>query len=144
VGRPRNIVYADQASAAVRSRIDAHIARSGADAPPPEADPADERYPLRSIAATPRELRLPRCGVATVIWATGFGPATGYLRAPVTGKRGAIFQRDGATAVPGLFVIGQPWLRSRRSSTVYGVAADAPHVADLVTRRLSARRRIAA
>ncbi len=140
----RNIVYADQASAAVRSRIDAHIARSGADAPPPDADPADEPYPMRSIPATPRELRLRRSGVATVIWATGFDPATGYMRAPVIGKRGEIIQRDGATAVPGLFAIGQPWLRSRRSSTVYGVVADAPHVAGLVTRRLSSRRRIAA
>jgi putative flavoprotein involved in K+ transport len=140
----RNIVYADQASAAVRSRIDAHIARSGADAPPPDADPADEPYPIGSIPATPCELRLRRSGVATVIWATGFDPATGYMRAPVIGKRGEIIQRDGATAVPGLFAIGQPWLRSRRSSTVYGVVADAPHVADLVTRRLSSRRRIAA
>jgi putative flavoprotein involved in K+ transport len=140
----RNIVYADQASAAVRSRIDAHIARSGADAPPPEADPADEPYPMRSIPTSPRELRLRRFGVATVIWATGFDPTTGYIRPPVIDKRGEIIQRDGATAVPGLFAIGQPWLRSRRSSTVYGGVADAPHVANLVTRRLSARRRIAA
>jgi putative flavoprotein involved in K+ transport len=140
----RNIIYADQASATVRSRIDAHIARSRADAPPPDVDAADEPYPVRSIPATPRELRLRHSGVATVIWATGFDPATEYIRAPVIGKRGEIIQRDGATAVPGLFAIGQPWLRSRRSSTVYGVVADAPHVADLVRRRLSARRRIAA
>jgi putative flavoprotein involved in K+ transport len=140
----RNIVYADEVSAAVRSRIDAHIACSGADAPPPDADPADEPYPMRSIPEAPRELRLRRSGVAAVIWATGFDPATAYIRAPVIGKRGEIIQRDGATAVPGLFTIGQPWLRSRRSATVYGVVADAPHVADLVTRRLSARRRVAA
>jgi putative flavoprotein involved in K+ transport len=126
----------------VRSRIDAHIACSGADAPPPDADPADEPYPMRSIPEAPRELRLRRSGVAAVIWATGFDPATAYTRAPVIGKRGEIIQRDGATAVPGLFTIGQPWLRSRRSAT--GVVADAPHVGDLVTRRLSARRRVAA
>jgi putative flavoprotein involved in K+ transport len=140
----RNIVHADEVSAAVRSRIDAHIACSGADAPPPDADPADEPYPMRSIPEAPRELRLRQSGVAAVIWATGFDPATAYIRAPVIGKRGEIIQRDGATAVPGLFTIGQPWLRSRRSATVYGVVADAPHVADLVTRRLSARRRVAA
>jgi putative flavoprotein involved in K+ transport len=140
----RNIVYADEVSAAVRSRIDAHIACSGADAPPPDADPADEPYPMRSIPEAPRELRLRRSGVAAVIWATGFDPATAYIRAAVIGKRGEIIQRDGATAMPGLFTIGQPWLRSRRSATVYGVVADAPHVADLVTRRLSARRRVAA
>jgi putative flavoprotein involved in K+ transport len=140
----RNVVHADQASAAVKARIDAHIGRSEADAPPPDADPADEAYRLRSIPATPRELRLRRSGVASVIWATGFDPATRYIRAPVIGKRGEIVQRDGATAVPGLFAIGQPWQRSRRSATIYGVVADAPHVADLVSRRLSARRRIAA
>ena len=82
--------------------------------------------------------------VATVIWATGFDVDSGFVRAPVIGERGEITQRDGATAVPGLFVIGQPWLRTRRSATIYGVVADAPHVADLVSRRLAARRRVAA
>jgi hypothetical protein len=66
------------------------------------------------------------------------------VHAPVIGERGRITQRDGATAVPGLFVTGQPWQRSRRSGTIYGVTADAPHVASLVTRRLEAGRRIAA
>jgi putative flavoprotein involved in K+ transport len=140
----RNIAFADAASAALRSRIDAHIARSGADAPPPDADPADEPYPTRSIPQTPRELDLRHAAVATVIWATGFDPAAGFVRAPVVGERGEIIQRDGATALPGLFVIGQPWQRSRRSATIYGVVADAPHVADLVTRRVTARRRVAA
>jgi hypothetical protein len=41
-------------------------------------------------------------------------------------------------------VIGQPWQRSRRSGTIYGVIVDAPHVAGLVSGRLEARRRIAA
>jgi putative flavoprotein involved in K+ transport len=79
-----------------------------------------------------------------VIWATGFDADTGFVRAPVVGARGEIIQRDGSTAVPGLFVIGQPWLRSRRSATIYGVVADAPHIADLVTGRLASRRRLAA
>jgi putative flavoprotein involved in K+ transport len=140
----RNIVFADAASAALRSRIDAHIARSGADAPPADADPADEPYPMHSIPQTPGDLDLRRAGVATVIWATGFDPGTGFVRPPVVGERGHIAQRDGATAVPGLFVIGQPWQRSRRSGTIYGVIADAPHVAGLVARRLEPRRRIAA
>jgi putative flavoprotein involved in K+ transport len=140
----RNIVFADAASAALRSRMDAHIARSRVDAPLPDADPADEPYPMRSIPQTPRDLDLRHAAVATVIWATGFDADTGFVRAPVVGARGEIIQRDGSTAVPGLFVIGQPWLRSRRSATIYGVVSDAPHVADLVTRRLASRRRLAA
>jgi hypothetical protein len=66
------------------------------------------------------------------------------VRPPVVGNRGEIAPRDGATAVPGLFVVGPSWLRSRRSGTIYGVAADAPHVADLVTRQLAAGQRRAA
>jgi putative flavoprotein involved in K+ transport len=140
----RNIVFADAASAALRARMDTHIARSEADAPPADADPADEPYPTHAIPQTRRDLDLRRAGVATVIWATGFNPATSFVHAPVVGKRGQITQRDGATAMPGLFVIGQPWQRSRRSGTIYGVIADAPYVAGLVARRLQAPRRIAA
>jgi putative flavoprotein involved in K+ transport len=140
----RNVAFADAVSAEHRARMDAYIARSGADAPAPERDPADEPYPLRAIPRAPRELDLRAAGVATVIWATGFDADTGFVRAPVVGDRGEIAQRDGATEVPGLLVIGQPWLRSRRSSTVHGVVADAPHVADLVARRLASRRRLAA
>jgi putative flavoprotein involved in K+ transport len=140
----RNLLFADAASEALRSRIDAHIARSGIDAPEPEPDPADEPYPWRSIPRLPLELDLRRAAVATVIWAVGFDADTGFVPPPVVGDRGEITQRDGATAVPGLFVVGQSWLRSRRSGTIYGVAADAPHVADLVTRRLAAGQRRAA
>jgi putative flavoprotein involved in K+ transport len=139
-----NVLHADAVSAALRSRIDVHIARSGADAPERDSDPADEPYPTRSLPQTPGELDLRRAGVTTVIWATGFDPDAEFVRAPVVGERGEISQRDGATAVPGLFAIGQPWLRSRRSATIYGVIADAPHVADLVARRLAERRRVAA
>jgi putative flavoprotein involved in K+ transport len=139
-----NIVFADAVSEALRDRIDAHIARSGTDAREADADPADEPYPMRSIPRGPRELDLRHATVATVIWATGFDVDTGFVRLPVVGERGEIAQRDGATAVPGLFVIGQPWLRSRRSATIYGVVADAPHVADLVSRRLAGRGRAAA
>jgi putative flavoprotein involved in K+ transport len=140
----RNIAFADAVSAEQRARIDAHIARSGADAPPPEADAADAPYPMRSVPQAPRELDLRHAGVGTVIWATGFDPDTGFVRAPVVGDNGQIAQRDGATAQPGLLAMGQPWLRTRRSATVYGVVADAPHVADLVARRLAPRRRLAA
>jgi putative flavoprotein involved in K+ transport len=140
----RNIVFADAVSDALRSRMDAHIARSGADAPTPDHDPADEPYPPHALPRSPAELDLRDAAVTTVIWATGFDADTGFVHAPVIADRGEISQRDGATALPGLFAIGQPWLRTRASGTIYGIAADAPHVAGLVDSRLAARRRIAA
>ena len=78
------------------------------------------------------------------MWATGFDVATRFLPDVVTGERGALPHRDGSTAVPGLFVLGHPWLRTRRSGTISGIAADAPHVGDLVVRHLATRRRAAA
>ncbi len=139
-----NAAFADAVACAVRRRIDAHIERVGADAPAPEPDPADEPYPERSLPHGPAELDLRGAGVRSVIWASGFGSDTGYLRLPVVGKRGRIVQREGATAVPGLFVVGQPWQRNRGSGNIFGVAADAPHVAELVARRMLGRRRAAA
>lgn len=127
----RNIVFSDAASAGVRVRIDAHIARAGLDAPPPERDPADACYPIRSLPRSPSELDLRRAGVRTVLWATGFDPDTDYVH-------------DGARAAPGLFLTGQPWLPTRGSGTIRGIAADAPHVAARVDAHLAARRRIAA
>ena len=140
----RNVTFADDASAALRARIDAHIARRGLDAPTPEPDAADEPYPRRALPQGPGELDLRRAGVGTVVWATGFDGATGFVRAPVLGERGQLLNRHGATALPGLFVVGQSWLRTRRSSSIYGVIADAPHVAELVMDRLAERGRVAA
>jgi putative flavoprotein involved in K+ transport len=130
-----NLGFADEASARLRRRIDAYIARSGREAAAPDVDPADEPHDPGAIPQAPLELDLRRAGIANVVWATGFGPDTGFVRAPVLDGRGGVVQRDGATAVPGLFVVGHPWLRTRRSSTISGVAADAPYVADLVARR---------
>jgi putative flavoprotein involved in K+ transport len=137
-----NMRFADEASELFRARIDAHIARVGADAPDPSPDPADE--PARRLPSSPRRLHLRRAGIRTVIWATGFTPATSFVHAPVLDERGKVRHRDGATALPGLFVVGQTWLRTRRSGTVYGVSADAPHVAGLVASRLASGSRLAA
>jgi putative flavoprotein involved in K+ transport len=138
-----HIVFADAVSAAIRTRIDAHIERTGTDAPSAEDDPADEPYRAGLLPAGSCTLDLRGAGVSAVIWATGFDAATRFLPHDVTGERGALSHHDGATAVPGLFVLGHPWLRTRRSGTISGIAADAPHVADLVVDHLATRRQAA-
>jgi putative flavoprotein involved in K+ transport len=140
----QNAALADETSAKLRRRVDAYIARTGADAPPPEEDPSEVPYPADQLPSSPAELDLRAAGVTVVLWATGFSSDTSFLRLPVVSAGGEFVQRDGATAVPGLFVAGQPWMRTRGSGTIHGVAADAPHVAMLVSRHLWRRERIAA
>ena len=51
---------------------------------------------------------------------------------------------DLRSTVPGLFVTGQPWLRSRGSGNISGVGRDAPHIAGLVAQSVAAQWRLAA
>jgi putative flavoprotein involved in K+ transport len=80
--------------------------------------PAAEMYSLRG----PAELDLTAEGIRTVIWATGFGASTGWL------PRGAL-DEQGRPQLPGLHVIGAPWLTHRSSANLYGMAADAERLA---------------
>ena len=64
----------------------------------------------------------------TVIWATGYRPGFGWLPADLV-QDGRIRQRDGATAIKGLFVIGSSWQRTRGSALLGGVGDDARRVA---------------
>lgn len=139
-----NVAFADSSSAAYRARIEAHIRHTGTDAPLPDEDPADEPYP-GDLPRGPRELDLDAAGVGAVVWATGLGCDTSWLHVDgVLDDRDEIVHRQGATDVPGLFVAGQPWLRSRRSAMIYGVVADAPHLAAQVADRSAAPVRVAA
>ncbi|MEZ5722033.1 MAG: NAD(P)-binding domain-containing protein [Paracoccaceae bacterium] len=67
--------------------------------------------------------------IVTVIWATGFRPEMGWLQLPVFDRKGRLAHRDGIVA-PGLTVLGLPFLRSRKSSLIDGVGADAAALAD--------------
>ena len=92
--------------------------------------PAPERFQPTAVAQAPRlGLDLRKGRIATVIWATGFRPEMGWLQLPVFDRKGRLAHRDGIVA-PGLTVLGLPFLRSRKSSLIDGVGADAAALAD--------------
>lgn len=68
--------------------------------------------------------------VDAVVWATGFEPDFTWINADVTTADGAIRHRDDRTDLPGLWVLGQPWQRTRGSSLLGFVQRDAEHIAD--------------
>ena len=124
---PRNIQHADQAAERFRRMVDEYVARAGIAAPPPDADPAERPHP--PSGEPPRTLNARSEHISTVLWCTGFGPDTGWLRVPVLRPDGTVEHARGVTAFPGLYVAGYPWLSNRGSGLLYGVASDAARIA---------------
>jgi putative flavoprotein involved in K+ transport len=63
-----------------------------------------------------------------VVWATGFRPDFGWIDLPVLGPDGAPLHHRGLSPHPGLAFLGLPWLDSRSSALMGGVARDARRV----------------
>jgi len=123
----QNMRYADQQAARFRRTVDEYVARAGIVAPPPDTDPAECPQPWPEDS--PETLNARAESIATVLWCTGFGPDTSWLRVPVLSPDSSPAHVRGITAFPGLYVAGYPWLSNRGSGILYGVAADAVRVA---------------
>jgi putative flavoprotein involved in K+ transport len=77
--------------------------------------------------------------VRTVVWATGFRQAFGWLDLPVIGDDGWPREERGvATDVPGLFFCGLSMQSSFRSMLVGGAGEDARYVAGRIAARMAA------
>ncbi len=101
----------------------------------------DARRPARTRVPEPL-LALPTDRLGTIVWATGLVPTFPAIAAPVLDRRGRLRHDGGVVGADGLFVMGLPFLRRRRSSFISGVGQDAAELAELVAAHLR-RRRIA-
>jgi putative flavoprotein involved in K+ transport len=80
-------------------------------------------------------------GISTVIWATGYRPDYSWLDVPVLDRKGRIRHHGGVVAAPGMYVMGLPFMRRRKSSFIDGAGDDA---ADLASHLRSGLTRAAA
>jgi putative flavoprotein involved in K+ transport len=89
--------------------------------------PAPHRFePTIVDAAPPLGLDLMRGEIETIIWATGFRPDYSWLDVDVLDYKGMIRHDGGVvTESPGMYLIGAPFLRRRKSSFIDGSRADA-------------------
>jgi putative flavoprotein involved in K+ transport len=136
-----SIAMGDRTSVVQRQRIDAWIEATGRTAPPLEPDAADQPVDDPAAWSGPDRLDLVRAGVGCVIWATGFGADLDWVDRSLLGERGLPVHSDGAAPVPGLWFLGVPWMRHRRSSIILGADEDGAFVAEQVAARLARRRR---
>ena len=119
-GLRNQFALADLKMSRLLDGIDQWIAERGDDAAP------DDRPPPTAVPDRPRlTLDLDRGGIRTVIWATGYRPDHGWLHVPVLDRKGRLVHDGGVTASPGLYAIGLPFLRRRKSTLIDGAADDA-------------------
>ena len=91
---------------------------------------APERFaPTLAPASARLQLDLGSGEVASVVWATGYRPDYGWLDVPVTDAKGHL-RHDGGVVddSPGLYALGLPVLRRRKSTFIYGIEDDAREV----------------
>ena len=87
---------------------------------------APERPAPTSAPAAPRLQADLRSGdIRAVIWATGFRPDYGWLDVPVVDAKGHLRHEGGVVDAPGLYALGLPMLRRRRSTFICGIEDDA-------------------
>jgi len=68
---------------------------------------------------------LSRGEIRSVVWATGFRPDYSWLHVPVVDGKGRLRHDGGVVDAPGLYVMGLPVLRRRKSSFIHGAEDDA-------------------
>lgn len=67
--------------------------------------------------------------IRAIVWATGIRPDFSFVDIPVFDHRGRLLHDGGVTRWPGLYVLGLPMLRRRRSTYIDGARADAEDLA---------------
>jgi putative flavoprotein involved in K+ transport len=93
----------------------------------PEAEAVPQRFEPTRVPAAPRlSLDLRSGEIRSIVWATGFRPDYRWLEVPVLDRKGAV-RHDGGVVVdaPGMYAIGLPVLRRRRSTFILGAEDDA-------------------
>jgi putative flavoprotein involved in K+ transport len=135
---PNHCALADLKMNRLLASIDAWILSSGQQ----DCFPASHRFePTEIDPHTRLGIDLNDGSVKTVIWATGYSPDYSWLDVPVFDRKGRIRHNGGVVAAPGMYVMGLPFMRRRKSSFIDGAADDA---ADLAAHLTLGLRRLAA
>ena len=117
--------------------FDAWARAHGRDA---DVGPAERFAPTRVPSSARLQLDLGSGEIRSVVWATGFRPDYGWLDVPVVDAKGQLRHEGGVAGSPGLYALGLPVLRRRRSTFMCGIEDDAREVIEHLARHLAVRR----
>jgi putative flavoprotein involved in K+ transport len=116
------VANADLKQARLLARVDDYVTEHGLTG---EVGPATPPEPTQ-LSTAPTEL--PLDAFSTVIWATGYRPQYSWLDAAALDHKRRVVHDGGVASIPGLYALGLPFLRHRRSNLIAGVGRDAGEV----------------
>ncbi len=103
-----------------------------------DVGPPERFAPTRVPATTRLSLDLRSGEIRAIVWATGFRPDYRWLDVPVVDDKGHLRHDGGVvTDAPGLYAIGLPVLRRRKSTFIHGAEDDARDVTEHVAASLA-------
>jgi putative flavoprotein involved in K+ transport len=95
-----------------------------------QVGPPERFEPTMAPASSRLELDLRSGEIRSIIWATGFRPDYSWLDVPVLDRKGYLRHDGGVVDAPGLYAIGLPLLRRRKSTFIHGAEDDARDLID--------------
>jgi putative flavoprotein involved in K+ transport len=91
-----------------------------------EVEPAHRLEPTKVEDSPPLTLDLMSGEIRTIVWACGFKPDYSWLEVPVLDRKGLIRHDGGVvSSSPGMYLMGMPFLRRRKSALIDGAGDDA-------------------
>ena len=95
-----------------------------------DAAPPERFEPTRVPPSSRLSLHLRSGEIHSIVWATGFRPDYSWLDVPVVDRKGYLRHDGGVVDAHGMYALGLPLLRRRRSSFICGAEDDAREVVD--------------
>ena len=104
-----------------------------------DTGPPERFEPTRVPASSRLQIDLTSGEIRSIVWATGFRPDYSWLNVPVVDEKGHLRHDGGVVDSPGMYALGLPVLRRRKSSFINGVEEDARDVIDHLAGYLARR-----
>jgi putative flavoprotein involved in K+ transport len=90
-----------------------------------------ERFePTRAPESSRLQIDLRSGDIRSIVWATGFRSDYSWLHVPVVDEKGHLRHDGGVVSSPGMYALGLPVLRRRKSSFIHGIEDDARELTD--------------
>jgi putative flavoprotein involved in K+ transport len=93
-------------------------------------EPPHRLPPTEVEEAPPLALVLASGEIRTIIWATGYRPDYSWLELPVFDRKGMVRHDGGVVSSQGLYLMGVPFARRRKSTLIDGAGDDARDLSD--------------